>query len=1245
MAPLRVLSWNVRGLADKIKRSLVFDYIKKYNPHICILQETHLVGSKIMSLRRPWVGRHFHATHSGYSRGVSILIHKSLQFELLDVKLDPGGRYILIHAIIDTVEMVLVGIYLPPPADISLIHNLIPMLAQYPTDNVLLAGDFNIAPDPSRDRLTPDPATNSSLSRWAGVFGFKDVWRWKYPNERSYTCCSLSHNTLSRIDLIYASGNLLPKIREIKILPRGISDHSPMFCVIQATTPPADRIWRLSRFWIKHPTIEFEMATLIRQYWLLNADSTSPGNDWDAFKAYIRGCYMSSIATERKNNQITLEEAEAKAQTLESDFALTANPITGQDMKAAYREVLLLRVAKANNKQLVQSQKIFEQGEKTGRLLAWLAKEQSITPTIARIAATDGTIKTDPVDINTCFMEFYSNLYSSRAEYSVEELSGFLDEVEFPTLTTEDRQLLDSPITIEEVQLALGSLQPGKTPGMDGFPPEFYQQYTEEMAPRIHNMLVKTLREGTLPPSMAQAIIVVVPKSGKDPQLCSSYRPISLLNSDAKILTKILARRLNEVILSLVHEDQSGFMPGKGTDINLRRLYAVLASGIGDVDQAVVASLDAEKAFDSVEWKYLWEVLRRFGFGPVFISWVEAVYRSPTARVRTGAVLSPSFPLRRGTRQGCPLSPGLFALAIEPMAILIRSTPQIQGITIGPIQEKVSLYADDTLLYLTDDGQSLTQALQVIDRCGRYSGIRINWGKSVLFPLHSGVAPLHLDAQLCRVSQFRYLGVEIHRDLKQFIGLNLTPVMARVTHQFSSWKTLPLSPVGRVNLIKMSILPKFTYLFRQTPVPIPLSFFTKLDSLVTSFVWNGKAPRIAKTTLQLPVAMGGLALPCFLKYYWAAVLVTLKWWLAEEPSNPASAVEAALLGSYSELRNLIHKGPRSSPKISVPMKTTIKVWDTVNAKLGTQNALSPVTPLWGNPRLSHFRSIPDPVIWARYGIVTLGDIVSQGQLITFDDLKSRKDLPNQMFFRFLQLRHAFRSQFPNPITLWMSDLEAELRAPEGTKLLSFIYNKLALLDTSRVSQLLTTWQHDIPDLTEDDWEEGVQQYLTLTISSKDRFSQLKFLHRAYYSPSRLAKIYTDRTATCPRCGSDDADFYHTVWSCPRIVVFWKLVLDDINSVGRIRVPYSPLPLLLGMCGSLEAPRRKKLFVFYTAMYARKAILLNWNQPQPPTKQLWLSLINAALPLYKLTYMGRNCPKKFDAVWADWVEAKHLTIPY
>lgn len=111
------------------------------------------------------------------------------------------------------------------------------------------------------------------------------------------------------------------------------------------------------------------------------------------------------------------------------------------------------------------------------------------------------------------------------------------------------------------------------------------------------------------------------------------------------------------------------------------------------------------------------------------------MYANPTARVRTNNILSPPFNLRRGTRQGCPLSPGLFALAIEPLAILIRSATSAGGMEVGPLREQISLYADDTLLYLPDALDSLEEALRIIDRFGSFSGIRINWNKSILFSL------------------------------------------------------------------------------------------------------------------------------------------------------------------------------------------------------------------------------------------------------------------------------------------------------------------------------------------------------------------------------------------------------------------------------------------------------------------------------------------------------------------------------
>lgn len=235
---------------------------------------------------------------------------------------------------------------------------------------------------------------------------------------------------------------------------------------------------------------------------------------------------------------------------------------------------------------LSQTQRIFEQGERTGRLLAWLARERASVSHIANIRG--GDLLSDPQQINARFTSYYKTLYTSRAAFSPEALGLFLDRLAFLVLSDSDRASLDSPITLKEVQVVVTSLQTAKSPGPDGIPAEFYKTHAELVIPRFHALLLSMLEKGDLPPTMSEVVIVVIPKPNKDPDLYSSYRPISLLNVNAKIVTKILANRLNSVILTLVQGDQTGFMPGKGTDINIRRLYTHISLAAKDHKESLL---------------------------------------------------------------------------------------------------------------------------------------------------------------------------------------------------------------------------------------------------------------------------------------------------------------------------------------------------------------------------------------------------------------------------------------------------------------------------------------------------------------------------------------------------------------------------------------------------------------------------------------------------------------------------------
>lgn len=288
MADCTIVSWNTRGLNSSVKRSLVFQFLKTYHPQICILQETHLTGSKLLSLRRPWVGHQYHSTYTNYSRGVSILIHKSLPFKLLALELDPEGRFVILHAMVDRLELVVVGLYLPPLASTRLLNQLVSKIATYATDNVVILGDFNLAPDPGVDRLSPGAGSSSELLSWAEASNLTDVWRWRNPSRRAYTCHSASPKTLSSIDLAYAGESVLPRVRDITILPRGISDHAPLALKLCVSYSPGENLWRLSRFWLDDSRISEPYRAEAAQYWRDLDHSVSLTTSWDTFKIFTR---------------------------------------------------------------------------------------------------------------------------------------------------------------------------------------------------------------------------------------------------------------------------------------------------------------------------------------------------------------------------------------------------------------------------------------------------------------------------------------------------------------------------------------------------------------------------------------------------------------------------------------------------------------------------------------------------------------------------------------------------------------------------------------------------------------------------------------------------------------------------------------------------------------------------------------------------------------------------------------------
>ena len=322
----------------------------------------------------------------------------------------------------------------------------------------------------------------------------------------------------------------------------------------------------------------------------------------------------------------------------------------------------------------------------------------------------------------------------------------------------------------------------------------------EELVPKLCQVFNYALQENDPLKSWSEAVITVIHKEGKDPLDCGAYRPISLLGNDVKIISAILANRMQKYLGKLINPDQTGFIPGRQGENNIRRALNVQSVARRSVHPSMLLSLDAEKAFDRVDWSYLNYTMERMGFNLTFIRWINTLNKDPISRVMVNGYCSQFFYLKKGARQGNPVSPVLFALCIEPLAEL-RGNDQIEGIVDeGGEMHKISLFADDILLFIRHPQSSIPAFMQCLRDYGEVSGYKVNEGKSEAMMI-TGCWPACLDRQVkfrWSIGGFRYLGVILTHTSNQLDKANYDKLISQIKDDLERWEMLPMSLVGRI---------------------------------------------------------------------------------------------------------------------------------------------------------------------------------------------------------------------------------------------------------------------------------------------------------------------------------------------------------------------------------------------------------------------------------------------------------------
>lgn len=468
------------------------------------------------------------------------------------------------------VPVLLVNVYAPNYDDPQFMNKLFECLPSVNDNLLIIGGDMNCVIDPKLDRSNPRTQTPSLMSRSLSDFmsknGCIDPWRFHNPHNKEHSFYSQMHQSFSRIDYYFIDAKLIPNVLTVNYHPIVISDHAPLSLDIhfpsQSRYPTS---WRFNTLLLSDDKFNEFIEAKIDDFIAINQNERDPVSSsllWESLKAYLRGQIISYSAHLYKSRKVKLQELSVSIANLDQQLATCPAPTLLKQRVDLQTEFDLVTTSDAERLLLRSRSSYYEHGDKASRLLAHQLRRQAASRMIPQIKDSLGMLHRDPTTINSVFHLFYSSLYDSEAPPDTTEMNLFLDNLDFPVVNVDVAQKLDLPLTVEEITLAMRSMQNNKTPGLDGFPVEFFKRFQDKLSPLLHAVYIESLQHGTLPPTLRQASISLLLKKDKNPDLCSSYRPLSLINVDAKILAKALAHRLENVVPTIVSQEQTGFVQG-----------------------------------------------------------------------------------------------------------------------------------------------------------------------------------------------------------------------------------------------------------------------------------------------------------------------------------------------------------------------------------------------------------------------------------------------------------------------------------------------------------------------------------------------------------------------------------------------------------------------------------------------------------------------------------------------------------
>ncbi len=752
------------------------------------------------------------------------------------------------------------------------------------------------------------------------------------------------------------------------------------------------------------------------------------------------------------------------------------------------------------------------------------------------------TLITDPNEILEAQKTFYADLYKEPS--NIIHNPQIFDNIEIPQLNETNKNLCEKLITLEELSKSLKLLPNNKTPGSDGLTTEFYKFFWLKIKHLVYESIMFAYDCNTLSIEQKRGILSIIPKKDKDLRFLKNWRPLTLLNTDYKILTKLLALRLQKVLPSIISNCQTGYLKGRYIGDNICTIFDVIEYTRIHQLQGMMVLIDFEKAFDSISWHFLFKTLKIFNFGDSFRKWIEIIYNNPECCVTNNGFSSQFFKVSRGIRQGCPISALLFLLVVEVMSLHIKQNQKIEGIPIGNFDIKISQLADDTTLFLRDI-DSLREALSFLDIFKCCTGLKLNRSKTEIIWLgsqcNSTVKPLGLRVTN---SSVRCLGVLCNTNVTDAVNENFVSKIKKLKKLLAMWSQRNLSLKGKITFLRTMAIPQILYI--ASVLPVPKWVIKEADQLFFSFLWNNKKHFVSRKVITSSIEQGGLRMPDIksiirgIKCTWVTRLIKadpckqelLKSFILYKGKSIVELLKCKLSAEYITFRNDFYK-------------EIFNDWYEVYSKTSKKISLNEC--LWNNKFLVidnkpvHF---PD---WERHNIKIVRDI--------YDDncnILSKPVLENKFGFNIKQMSYnSLIHALPN---CWKNIGEKNNEKNVINVDAIFIYNaegkyvKLEEMFCKQFTNIFLSYNYVRPaaeikwqkylSVEGLAWQECYKQPYLITQSTEMQSLQYRILHRFYPCNYLVAKWSKEVEATCNNCNALDL-LEHYFFECKELTIFWN----------------------------------------------------------------------------------------------------------